>query len=369
MNKIRVGVVFGGRSGEHQVSLMSATNVLQALDRDKYEVVPIGITQDGRWLTQGDPLAALREGNPQAEPTAFLADPNQRGLVALPARNGSLARSAARSVDVVIPVLHGTYGEDGTVQGLLELLDVPYVGAGVASSAVGMDKAMMKDVFRQHGLPVLDYLVVKRREWQRDPAGVLDRVEAQFGYPLFVKPVNLGSSVGISKVHDASELPAAMDLAAAYDRRILVEAAALDCREIECAVLGNDEPVASRPAEIIPSREFYDYAAKYLDDDSQVIIPADLPEATVREVQRLAVAAFLAIDCAGMGRVDFFVGREDGRVLVNEINTIPGFTAISAYPKMWEASGVPASALLDRLIELALERYADKSASRTDYGL
>ncbi len=368
MSKIRVGVIFGGRSGEHQVSLMSATNVLNALDPDKYEVIPIGITPAGRWLTQGDQLAALKAGAPQGEPTAFLADPTQRGLVALPAGDGHPATSGASPVDVVIPVLHGTYGEDGTVQGLLELLDVPYVGAGVTASAVGMDKAMMKEVFREHGLPVLDFTVVKRRQWQRDPAGVQQRIEAQFGYPLFVKPVNLGSSVGISKVHDSSELPAAIEMAASYDRRVLVEAAAINCREIECAVLGNDEPVASLPAEILPGREFYDYAAKYLDDSSKVIIPADLPREIVREVQRLAVEAFLAIDCAGMGRVDFFVSRDDGSVIVNEINTIPGFTAISAYPKMWEASGLPVSALLDKLIELALERYADKSASRTDYG-
>ncbi|MCL4535376.1 MAG: D-alanine--D-alanine ligase [Bacteroidetes bacterium] len=365
---MRVGVIFGGRSGEHEVSLMSATNVLRALDPEKYEVVPIGITRQGRWLTQGDALAALKAGSPDGEVAAFLADPSQRGLVAVPAHGNYLHRAMARKVDVVIPVLHGTYGEDGTVQGLLELLDVPYVGAGVAASAVGMDKAMMKDIFLRHGLPSVDFTVVKRREWRRDPAGLRGCLEARFSYPLFVKPVNLGSSVGISKVHNTEELPAAMDLAAAYDRKILVEEAALGCREVECAVLGNDEPIASVPAEIIPGREFYDYAAKYLDEESRVIIPAELPEATVREVQRLAVAAFLAIDCAGMARVDFFVGREDGRVILNEINTIPGFTAISAYPKMWEASGLSVSALLDRLIELALERYAEKHECRTDYG-
>lgn len=346
---------------------MSATNVLRALDPEKYEVIPIGITRHGRWLTQGDPLTALKEGNPEGEAAAFLADPTQRGLVAVPARDSKLRRDLARRVDVVVPVLHGTYGEDGTVQGLLELLDVPYVGAGVTASAVGMDKAMMKQLFCQHGLPTVRFATVKRREWKHDPAGVQRRLEAQFPYPFFVKPVNLGSSVGISKVHGPEELAAAMDLAAAYDRRILAEEAALDCREVECAVLGNDEPVASVPAEILPSREFYDYAAKYLDEESRVIIPADLPEATVREVQRLAVAAFLAIDCAGMARVDFFVGRDDGRVILNEINTIPGFTAISAYPKMWEASGLPVSVLLDKLIELALERYTDKRECRTDY--
>jgi D-alanine-D-alanine ligase len=347
---------------------MSATNVIQALDASKYEVIPIGITREGRWLAQGDPMAALKTGTPEDEPTAFLADPTQRALVPVSPTHKTLRRAISQKIDVVIPILHGTYGEDGTVQGMLELLNVPYVGAGVLASAVGMDKAVMKDLFRQHGLPTVDYMVVKRAEWRGDPPAVQQRIEARFTYPFFVKPANLGSSVGITKVHGPEELPSALDLAAEYDRKVLVEASAEDCREIECAVLGNDDPIASVPAEIIPSREFYDYAAKYLDEDSQVIIPADLAESTVREVQRLAVAAFLAIDCAGMARVDFFVGRHDGRVIVNEINTIPGFTAISAYPKMWEASGLPVSALLDRLIELSLERYADKGANRTDYG-
>lgn len=368
MAKLRVAVIFGGRSGEHEVSLMSATSIMQALNPAKYEVIPIGITRQGRWLARDDALAALKAGATDGEVAAFLADPSQRSLVAMETVQDKMRRTAARQIDVVFPVLHGTYGEDGTVQGLLELLDVPYVGAGVLASSVGMDKAVAKDLFVRHGLPSVDYCVVKRREWQQDADEIIRRLENRFVYPFFVKPANLGSSVGISKVHSAGELGMAMALAASYDRKVLVEQAAEDCREIECAVLGNDDPVASVPAEIIPDREFYDYAAKYLDSESKVIIPADLPEATIRRVQRLAVEAFLALDCAGMARVDFFVGRHDDRIYVNEVNTIPGFTAISAYPKMWEASGISASELLDRLIELALERYADKKQNRTDYG-
>ena len=361
--KLRVGVLFGGRSGEHEVSLMSARSVMSALDRDKYDVVPIGITKEGRWLPPGDTTLLLQAGNAQAAPVAIVPDPQERGLVTWQPGQAS----ADSKLDVVIPALHGPYGEDGTIQGLLELVGVAYVGAGVLGSALGMDKAVMKAVLRHHGIPTVDFLAFKRKELDQDPTGVVGRVEDALGYPCFVKPANLGSSVCISKVHGRGEMDAALSLAASYDRKIIVERAAEDCREVECAVLGNDEPVASVPAEIVPCHEFYDYAAKYLDDASQVIIPADLPLGIVQEVQRLAVAAFLALDCAGMARVDFFVGRADGRVLVNEINTIPGFTRISAYPKMWGASGLTMTALLDRLIELALERQAERASLRTTY--
>jgi len=269
-------------------------------------------------------------------------------------------------VDVIFPVLHGTFGEDGTIQGLLELADVPYVGAGVLASSAGMDKDVMKRLFRDAGLPVVPWETVLRRDWEQDPAGVRKRIEKRLRYPLFVKPANLGSSVGITKVHEPQELQAAMDLAAQYDRKILVEKA-VDAREIECAVLGNDNPEASLPGEIIPVNEFYDYEAKYIKEGSELVIPARLSPRQTKRVQELAVRAFKAIDCAGMGRVDFVLDRKSGRIFVMEINTIPGFTSISMYPKLWEASGVPYSKPLDRLIELALERHRDKTRTRYDY--
>ena len=374
--KIRVGVIFGGRSGEHEVSLMSASSIINALDKNKYEVVPIGITRSGRWLLSGDPLKALQAGIEEAPgtPLAVLTDPEQPGLVKLaevaagePARPAAASvQTAAESVDVVFPVLHGPYGEDGTVQGLLELANIPYVGAGVLASAVGMDKAMAKAIWRERGLPVVDHLLFLRREWEERPEAVLDQIEVRFGYPVFVKPVNLGSSVGISKAHDREELRRALALASRYDRRLLVEDA-IDGREIECSVLGNDDPVASVPGEIIPCNEFYDYAAKYLDDRSELRIPAELPPEVAAEVRRLAVEAFRAIDGAGMARADFFLERGTNRLYINELNTIPGFTKISMYPKLWEASGLTYGALVDRLIELAFERHADKNRSQTGY--
>jgi D-alanine-D-alanine ligase len=268
-------------------------------------------------------------------------------------------------IDVIFPLLHGPLGEDGTVQGLLELADIPYVGSGVLASALGMDKAVMKNVFRQHGLPVVKGLTFKRRDWEHDPEAILAQVEATLPYPCFAKPANLGSSVGVSKARTREELRAAINTAIEYDRKFLVEEA-IEGREIECSVLGNDDPIASIPGEVIPAREFYDYAAKYTDERTQLIVPADISAETAREVQRLAIAAFLAIDAAGMARVDFFLTR-DGRVIINEINTIPGFTAVSMYPKMWEASGISYPELIDRLIQLALERHADKSRSKTSY--
>ena len=383
--RLRVGVIFGGRSGEHEVSLLSASSVMAALDERRFEVVPIAINRAGRWLAGPAALETLRReatllptgamralaaspavnGPREAIEIGLLPDPSRRGVVQL--SNPSSPSAALGTLDVVFPVLHGPFGEDGTIQGLLELAGLPYVGAGVLGSAVGMDKVAMKDLFRAHALPVMDYLPVSRRAFERDPAGTAADLLAELPLPMFIKPANLGSSVGISKVRGPAELLPALRRASVYDRRLIAEAAAQDAREIECSVLGNDDPKASIPGEIIPSREFYDYHAKYLDEGSELIVPADLPPPVVAEVQSLAVRAFLALDCAGMARVDFFVGRHDGRVIVNELNTIPGFTSISMYPKMWQASGLPYTDLLTKLIDLALERHADRRRSRTSY--
>ena len=364
--KIRVGVIFGGKSGEHEVSLASAQSIMRAMDKNKYEVVPIGITSEGRWLTQGDPLKALTGGQmsvPQLLGAGFEWEAGTEHRELIPGTE----TSGIPAVDVIFPVLHGTFGEDGTVQGLLELADIPYVGAGVMPSAVGMDKAVMKDVLRSHGLPIVDHLVVKRVQWDADRDAVRTRVAAEMGYPCFAKPANLGSSVGISKAHAADEIDAAIELAVQYDRKILIEKSVEQAREIEVSVLGNDDPIASLPGEVIPSREFYDYAAKYLDDASELLIPAPLDGATTRRVRQLAIQAYLAFDCAGMARVDFLLSRVTGELFVSEVNTIPGFTQISMYPKLWEASGISYAELIDRLIDLALERHADKHRSRTTY--
>ncbi|HEX6971773.1 MAG TPA: D-alanine--D-alanine ligase family protein [Limnochordia bacterium] len=366
--KLRVGVIFGGRSGEHEVSLMSAASVLRAIDREKYEIVPIGVSRTGQWLIGGDPLQALSRGTlDELQPAALLPDPGRPVLIPFSGSGGvpSVPSSPLQTLDVIFPLLHGPYGEDGTLQGLLELANIPYVGCGVAASAVGMDKALMKAILREAGLTVLDYLVVLRREVEQDPDAVRRRVESGFGYPCFVKPANLGSSVGVVKVHAAHELEPALRTAAQYDRKLLIEDAAEGCREIECSVLGNDDPIASVPGEVIPSREFYDYEAKYLDTGSQLIIPAPLSPQAAERVRSDAVRAFKAIDGAGMARVDFFVDRKTEAIYVNEVNTIPGFTPISMYPKLWEATGISYSELIDRLIQLALERHRDKERSRT----
>jgi D-alanine-D-alanine ligase len=370
--RIRLGVLFGGRSGEHEISLLSAASVLRVLDPAKYEVVPIGITREGQWRVgstprelAGEPERVLQRVLGEGRPVTASADP--RGPLLFPAtRSASRRPMAGANLDVVFPLLHGTFGEDGTVQGLLELAGVAYVGAGVLASATGMDKDVMKRLFRDAGLPVVPWLVVLQRDWARERSRWQRRIAREIGYPLFVKPANLGSSVGISKVHGPRELVAAIDLAARYDRKIVVEAA-VDAREIECSVLGNDRPQASAPGEVIPVNEFYDYEAKYLKEGSEIVIPARLGSRLTREVRRLAVRAFAAIDCAGMARVDFLLDRRTGALFVNEINTIPGFTPISMYPKMWEASSVPYSELIDRLIHLALERHADRQRSAFRY--
>jgi len=362
--RTRLGILFGGRSGEHEISLESAASIMGALDPAKYEVVPIGITREGRWLAGPEaigkgPEESMRRVLQSGKPVTASVDPTGPQLIPLNSRLPS-KRADQTQVDVIFPVLHGTFGEDGTVQGLLELAGIPYVGAGVLGSAAGMDKDVMKRLFRDAGLPVAQWLLVLRSEWQENPAGIRRAIAKQIGYPLFVKPANLGSSVGIRKVHRVAELNAAVENAARYDRKILAEKA-VNAREIECAVLGNDQPQASVPGEVVPVNEFYDYEAKYLKAGSELIIPARLTATQTRRVRDCAVRAFRAVDCAGMARVDMLMDRKTGKIFVNEINTIPGFTSISMYPKLWEASGIPYRELIDRLVALALERHRQKT--------
>ncbi len=397
MKKLRVGILFGGRSGEHEVSLLSAASVFSAIDKNKYEVVPIGITKQGHWVTATDaerllrgefshhPERHLRAGDPESTPgAAVLAngeavvvppEPQQHGasLTAFQtdASSHTLARRAsdrAINVDVIFPVLHGTFGEDGTIQGLLELADMPYVGAGVLGSAVGMDKDIMKSLFRAAGLPIVKHLAILRSEWEAAPKKVEKMLASKLKFPVFVKPANLGSSVGISKARNNQELSPAISEAAKFDRKIVIEQGVggkkQKAREIECSVLGNDRPEASVPGEIVPSKEFYDYDAKYLDEGSQLIIPAKLTKSETKKVQQLAIAAFKAVDCSGLARVDFLMDPKTHRIYLNEINTMPGFTAISMYPKLWAASGLPYSQLIERLIHLGLERHADKKKNQ-----
>jgi len=371
--KLRIGVMFGGRSGEYEVSLMSTRSVLSALDEDKYELIQIWIKPDGSWWTGENIFQELVAGErPQAlTPVTILPDPTRPGLYRL---NGASSENAVNTgaverLDVVFPVLHGTFGEDGTLQGVLEMADVAYVGAGVLGSALGMDKAVFKAVMCAHHIPVVEHTTVLRSAIEEDINRVLRQAEQVADYPLFVKPVNLGSSVGISKCLNRSDLMEGLIEAAYYDRKVLIERG-LDAREIEVSVLGNDAPIASKPGEILPSREFYSYEAKYLDGNSGLIIPAPLSPELSERVQALALQAYQAVDCAGMARADFLLERNpasgDGLYL-SEINTIPGFTQISMYPKLWEASGLPYPALLDRLIELAIERKTDRNHSRHDY--
>jgi D-alanine-D-alanine ligase len=357
--RLRVGVLFGGRSGEHEVSLISAASVIQALDPQKYEPVPIGITKDGQWLAGTAAHKMLPEILRSGERVMLSADPNVAALVPV-----SNSRPDELRVDVVFPVLHGTYGEDGTVQGLLDLAGLPFVGSGVLGSAVGMDKDMQKRLFLQAKLPVGDFLAIPRAEWEKSRGKVLNAIRKKFRFPVFVKPATLGSSVGMTKAHDAKELAAAMDLAAEFAQKILVEKA-IRGREIEVSVLGNEDPKASIPGEIVPHREFYDYAAKYLEEGTRLLIPAKLNRAQVKRFQEFAVRAFRSLECLGMARVDFFLEHRTGKILLNEINTIPGFTSISMYPKLWEASGLSYRNLLDRLIELALTQHREKL--RTKY--
>jgi len=376
--KLRVGILFGGRSGEHEVSLLSAASVLQAIDHSKFDVIPIGITKEGRWLAssdargllEGDQSAVarrLRAGDPQATPGAKLL---HEGIPTLMAPVPGPQGPEGKAIDVVFPVLHGTFGEDGTIQGLFELAGIAYVGSGVLGSSAGMDKDVMKRLFAEAGLPIVKHVTVLRAEWEKSPRKAVAQIEAALDYPVFVKPANLGSSVGISKAHDRKELGPALTLAARYDRKLIVEQAVGGkkgrAREVEVAVLGNDAPQASVVGEIIPGKEFYDYEAKYLSEGSVPVIPAELTRSESKQIREMAVAAFRACDLAGLARVDFLMeagGRR--RIYVNEVNTLPGFTQISMYPKLWEASGLNYKDLITRLIELGIERHAEKN--RTVY--
>jgi D-alanine-D-alanine ligase len=371
---LRVGILFGGRSGEHEVSLLSAASILKAIDRKKFDVVPIGITKEGRWLAAADAAGLLegnqsavarrlRAGDPEATPGAKLLHEGIPTLLApVPGPQGP----EGKAIDVVFPVLHGTFGEDGTIQGLFELAGIAYVGSGVLGSSAGMDKDAMKRLFAQAGLPIVKHVTILRSEWETSPRKAIARVEAALKYPLFVKPANLGSSVGISKAHDRKELGPALDEAARYDRKLVIEQGVggrkSRARELEVGVLGNDDPKASVVGEIIPGKEFYDYEAKYLSEGSVPVIPAKLTRDEASRIRQMAVAAFRACDLAGLARVDFLM-EPDGkrRIYLNEVNTLPGFTQISMYPKLWEATGIPYSDLITRLIELALERHNDKS--------
>src|ERR1700723_680014 len=381
--KLRVGILFGGRSGEHEVSLLSAASILKAIDREKFDVVPIGITKEGRWLGASDAHSllegsnsvarTLRAGDPDATPGAKLL---QEGMPTLLAPMPGPQGPEGKAIDVVFPVLHGTFGEDGTIQGLFELAGIAYVGSGVLGSSAGMDKDVMKRLFQQAGLPIVKHVTLLRADWERQPRKAIAQLEAALKYPLFVKPANLGSSVGISKAHDRSELGRPLKLAAKYDRRLVVEqgvgasarrgAGPSKARELEVGVLGNDNAKASVVGEIIPAKEFYDYEAKYLSEGSVPVIPAKLTKAETKQIRGMAVAAFRACDLSGLARVDFLM-EPDGkrRIYLNEVNTLPGFTSISMYPKLWEATGLGYKELITRLIELALERQAEKM--RTSY--
>ena len=403
MQKLRVGILFGGRSGEHEVSLLSAASVVNSIDKNKYEVVPIGITKEGRWLTaehaenllQGkeadrsarstlaSPTSSLRAGDPESTPGASVLargesvvvppEPVHRQSGLVPFQTDSALRRAsdrAINVDVIFPVLHGTFGEDGTIQGLLELADIPYVGAGVLGSAAGMDKDIMKSLFIAAGIPIVKHVTILRSAWESQPKKVSKLVESKLKYPVFVKPANLGSSVGISKAHDRKELGPAIIEAAKFDRKIVIEQGVggnfnkHKAREIECAILGNDDPIASVPGEIVPIKEFYDYNAKYLAEGSELIIPAKLTKSEAKKIQTLAIQAFKAVDCSGLARVDFLMDAKTRKIYLNEINTMPGFTSISMYPKLWAASGLAYPDLIDRLIQLGLERHKDKKKNQ-----
>ncbi len=364
-NKIRVGILFGGRSAEHEVSLVSASSIIDALDRKKYTVFPIGITPEGRWLSSKDAVKLLKEkSSVESLPEhLLLPDPRKQGLVEI----NTSGIAEIQNIDVVFPVMHGTFGEDGTVQGLLELAGVPYVGAGVLGSAVGMDKMIQKQVLEAAKIRVAQGLSFLISEFEENEKKIIDRIEEELQYPCFVKPSNTGSSIGISKVHDRKELIDAVALAGQYDRKIIVEKSIEKAREIECGVIGNDKPAASVLGEIIPSNEFYDYDAKYVDGKSTAIIPADIPKWAVRKIQYIACKAFKVLDCSGMARVDFLVQGNGSKIFLNEINTIPGFTSISMFPKLWEASGLSYPDLLDKLIQLAIERHRLKSTLKTTY--
>jgi D-alanine-D-alanine ligase len=362
--RIRVGVIFGGRSVEHEVSLVSAASVINALDKEKYEVIPIGIASTGQWLSSSETLRLLKEKQSieLEQEQLLIPDPRKQSLVAI--NDGG---SVGKALDVIFPIVHGRFGEDGTLQGLLELADLPYVGPGVLGSAVGMDKVIQKELLIRANIPTAPMTWFTIEEYETQPKKIIAEIEQKLKYPLFVKPSNSGSSIGINKAHNRKELLAFIYAAAQYDRKILAEQGINNAREIECGVLGNDQPVASVSGEIVPSNEFYDYDAKYVDGKSHDIIPAKLPVAVIKKIQHYALAAFRILDCAGMARVDFLVTKKTNRIFLSEINTIPGFTSISMFPKLWQASGVPYSLLLDKLIQLAIERHKAKSKLKNVY--
>jgi D-alanine-D-alanine ligase len=362
--RIRVGVIFGGRSVEHEVSLVSAASIINALDKEKYDVIPIGIASTGQWLSSSETLHLLKEKQSieLEQEQLLIPDPRKQSLVAINDGGG-----VGKTLDVIFPAVHGRFGEDGTLQGLLELADLPYVGPGVLGSAVGMDKVIQKELLIRAKIPTAPSIWFTHEEFETRRNKIITEIERKLKYPLFVKPSNSGSSIGINKAHNRKELIVYIQLAVQYDRKILVEQGINNAREIECGVLGNDQPIASLPGEIVPSNEFYDYDAKYVDGKSSAIIPAKLPAAVVKKIQQFALTAFRILDCAGMARVDFLVTKKTNRVYLNEINTIPGFTSISMYPQLWQASGVPYSLLLDKLIQLALERHKAKTKLKTTY--
>ena len=377
MNKIKIGIVFGGRSGEHEVSIRSAKTVIEQIDRDKYDVIPIAITKDGKWLNPVESLGLFPHqtqellldeiGNFPRNSIAFAGDTNYHGLIKLETQ---LGEERVEKLDVVFPVLHGTFGEDGTIQGLFEMSDIPYVGCGVLASASGMDKAFMKILFRDAGLPICKYVWFLRSEWENSDEATINQIEAQLGYPCFVKPANLGSSVGVSKATDKLSLREAISLAARYDRKIIVEEC-LDMREIECAVMGNEHPRASLPGEYLirdDNKKFLDYTEKYAaTGNNEFVVPAPISEELTKKIQQMAITAFKAIDGTGFARVDFFLRNDTGALLVNEINTIPGLTDASGFPKMWAGTDIEFSQVIDALITLAIERHTDKSRNQTSF--
>jgi D-alanine-D-alanine ligase len=377
MSKIKIGIIFGGRSGEHEISVRSAKSVIEQIDKDKYEVIPIAITEEGSWLNPVESLGLLPpatqefllkevDGYPR-HAVAFSGDTGHKGLIKLEAQNGE---ERIEKLDVIFPVLHGTYGEDGTIQGLFEMADVPYVGCGVLASSCGMDKAFMKILFRDAGLPICKYVWFLRSEWESDNDATINQIEQKLGYPCFVKPANLGSSVGVSKATDEFSLRQAIALAAEYDRKIIVEEC-LEMREIECAVLGNEEPRASLPGEYIirdESKKFLDYTEKYAGTgNNEFVVPAPVSEELAKKIQQMAITAFKAIDGSGFARVDFFLRKDNGALLVNEINTIPGLTDASGFPKMWAGSGLEFGQVIDALVALAIERHEDKARNKTSF--
>ncbi len=362
--KLKIGILFGGKSAEHEVSLVSAQSVIQALDKKKYDIIPIGITLSGQWIAAQNAINLLKKRKKLdlKNRKILIPDPNIKGLINLFSNKMKIEK-----IDVIFPIIHGTYGEDGTLQGLLELADIPYVGSGVLASAAAMDKITAHKLLKFSKIPVVEKLWFFYKDFFLEKNQILKNVEKKLGYPCFIKPSNLGSSVGITKAHNKKELLQGIELASKYDTKILIEKAVINAREIEVSILGNHQPIASVPGEVIPSNEFYDYDAKYIDGKSKIEIPATLPSKIIKKIQECAILGYKALDCAGMARVDFLVERDTSKIYLNEINTIPGFTSISMYPKLWEASGLSYSSLLDKLIELSLERYNEKKKIKTTY--